>query len=657
MKKVLLLAAAAAIGSMFLGATQAYAACNNNGVCETSLDEDCSVTDCPDCFCGAGEACIDKACVFVACDDKACGPDGLGGSCGECGAGKFCDIDACVDAAPAGCTATTVAGCSQTAPQCVSVTTDCDPVCTGAANFCLNGTCVEPKIGCDPACGADKVCQDVETVACGCETCVGDAIPACTAVIWGQDCVEACMTCGTTCEGCVANCTDKACGSDGCNGSCGTCDDGEECTDGACVEINNCGDITFDGCCAGEVVKWCLDGEVSTKDCNADVKCGWQDGLGYWCGTEGFGEDGGAPLACPACEKDCTGMNCGLDPVCGESCGTCDAGSLCSEAGVCEICEPACDGLECGDDGCGGSCGDCPIDMYCGFDGTCIDDPCEGVSETGCCNGEVLQFCSFGELVVESCEGDLHCGWLPGPMFYGCGSDGEADPDGVYPMVCEGGAVPNCDGKECGPDGAGGTCGTCDDGKVCDDTTGICGDGPCVPVCDGKDCGPDGCEGSCGTCEDGETCDDTTGICGIGCIPACGSNECGSDGCDGDCGTCDAGETCTDGMCVCVPDCTGKDCGDDGCGGSCGTCDAGTTCTAAGACDQDVQPDAEPDVVDPDVQADTSDDTTTTPDEDDDSGGGGGGGCSTQGGAHPGALLLLLGLVAVIPALRRRTIA
>ena len=37
-------------------------------------------------------------------------------------------------------------------------------------------------------------------------------------------------------------------------------------------------------------------------------------------------------------------------------------------------------------------------------------------------------------------------------------------------------------------------------------------DGECTPTCDGKDCGDDGCGGVCGTCDDDATCDDT-GVC------------------------------------------------------------------------------------------------------------------------------------------------
>ena len=62
-----------------------------------------------------------------------------------------------------------------------------------------------------------------------------------------------------------------------------------------------------------------------------------------------------------------------------------------------------------------------------------------------------------------------------------------------------------CEGKSCGPDGCGGTCGTCAAGETCS-ASGQCVLGPCSPRCAGKSCGPDGCGGSCATCAGGKTC-------------------------------------------------------------------------------------------------------------------------------------------------------
>ena len=128
---------------------------------------------------------------------------------------------------------------------------------------------------------------------------------------------------------------------------------------------------------------------------------------------------------------------------------------------------------------------------------------------------------------------------------------------------------------------------TDDAGPTTEDTT------ECTPACDGKACGDDGCGGSCGECAEGEACT-ADGACDALCIPDCSASTCGDDGCGGSCGDCADGETCTEGACIadCVPACDAADCGDDGCGGSCGDCADGETCTegmcmaeSKGACD------------------------------------------------------------------------
>ena len=116
----------------------------------------------------------------------------------------------------------------------------------------------------------------------------------------------------------------------------------------------------------------------------------------------------------------------------------------------------------------------------------------------------------------------------------------------------------------------------------------------CTPDCEGKVCGDDGCGGSCGDCLgcEGEILGEemcTDGVCPMFCCPDCTGRECGSDGCGGACGDCAALYAeewiCGfDGQCMtCDPDCAGKECGDDGCGGSCGSCPVGGSCID-GAC-------------------------------------------------------------------------
>lgn len=105
----------------------------------------------------------------------------------------------------------------------------------------------------------------------------------------------------------------------------------------------------------------------------------------------------------------------------------------------------------------------------------------------------------------------------------------------------------------------------------------------CAPDCDSKQCGSDGCGGTCGVCPGAqEECRD--GSCE--CVADCTARECGDDGCGASCGVCSGAlEACVDGVCVCQPTCTDRECGDDGCGGNCGECDDGLPCTRD-ACDQ-----------------------------------------------------------------------
>jgi len=624
--------------------------------------------------CGCGEACVDGTCQFLACDGKQCGPDGCGGVCGECAVGQFCDLDQCTGSLPRGCEESATGGCAVKAYECVAVTADCTPECT-LGNMCLNGTCVVPEPSCNPTCDESHVCRLNVTTPCGCEACVTDQDTNCLTV-WDFACVLLCKECGTSCTACEASCDGKVCGSDGCGGSCGTCETGT-CEDGQCVLCscngvecgedgcgNSCGECeagffcdagsciedpckgyTYEGCCDGNTVKWCQGGEILSDSCDEEPVCGW-DGFGYYCGTDGGADpDGFFPIQCPDCTPACGAKECGGDG-CGGVCGLCDAEESC-ENGFCVACVPHCENKECGDNGCGGSCGTCGADLFC-VEGMCLEDPCMGITDVGCCDGDTVKFCSMGELVEEDCTGTPSCGWMAGPEFYACGTDGAGDPSGAYPRACPGTEVPDCTGKECGDDGAGGSCGDCPAGEVCEAFQ--CVPEVCEPQCAGKECGDDGCEGSCGECTGTDAC--VEGQC-VPCEPQCNDKECGDNGCGGSCGECAADEECKDFVCElkpCEPQCTGKECGPNGCGGTCGACVAGSSCNDAGQCIDD-QPEIEPDTVEPDVATDTTTDTTVADEGKDE---GGGGGCSVDGGSSFGSFWLLALALALIPAWRRR---
>ncbi len=68
---------------------------------------------------------------------------------------------------------------------------------------------------------------------------------------------------------------------------------------------DSCGEIPFEGCCDGNTLKFCEDGEIKVLDCALNPSCGWLTmSRVYDCGTPGEeapGGDGGVlfPKACP----------------------------------------------------------------------------------------------------------------------------------------------------------------------------------------------------------------------------------------------------------------------------------------------------------------------------------------------------------------------
>ena len=212
---------------------------------------------------------------------------------------------------------------------------------------------------------------------------------------------------------------------------------------------------------------------------------------------------------------------------------------------------------------------------------------------------------SCGDAQCEPEEGEtcdtcpVDCGCLEGFMCVG----GE----------CVEACVPDCEGKECGPDGCGGVCGECEPGLFCNGGSCMAGEscgelivcsvgcvtltGPqCLVACleqgspEAKElfgaltvclvavCGVD-IDLDCLMTELTGQCQGEYDAC-MGCDPDCDGKMCGDDGCDGSCGECAGAEVCDDNQCVpeCVPDCVLKTCGDDGCGGSCGECEPGYIC-------------------------------------------------------------------------------
>jgi hypothetical protein len=410
---------------------------------------------------------VEPECQPICALELGCGPDGCGGSCGECTEDAICIEGLC------------------------SVALECAPSCN------------------DKACGDD---------GCGgtCGECLDPEAPLCSN--------------GACVPPCVPSCLGKVCGADGCGGSCGACGTGQSCDEalGLCVSgLWSCGAASFgaDGICdcgCGAPDPDCADPSAAVDGCELGQKCVAGECVslapsGWTCSVFAFGSGNGCDCGCGAPDPDCA--------VPGAFVFGCALGEVCNAAGTCGACVGSCAGKACGEDGCGGICGVCDDGLAC-VDGACVDgclptpaacahaecgeDGCGG--DCGTC--DALESCIAGQCVPKPgsscfgfCKGDAPAGCS---CDASCIQDGDCCPDVKEACLC----TPSCAGRLCGPDGCGGICGTCDAASATPycDGAGTC-QAACTPQCAGKACGPDGCGGECGTCGGGAACNTTAGVC------------------------------------------------------------------------------------------------------------------------------------------------
>ena len=207
------------------------------------------------------------------------------------------------------------------------------------------------------------------------------------------------------------------------------CDDGVACTKDLC-------DLEW-GCEHVPVDEWCLDGSACTDDlCDPDSGCVW-------------------PLEKSTCDDqiDCTTDTC--DPLTGG----------CAHAPDDAACD---DGAACTDDTCDeqAGCLSVPLDDACDDQVDCTGDAC--IAGLGCLNLTMHALCDDGdECTADTCALGAGCQHAPVP---GCGCD------------------PDCAGKECGDDGCGGSCGSCDGAPPANASALMCQpfgvETRCVAVCD-----------------------------------------------------------------------------------------------------------------------------------------------------------------------------
>lgn len=198
----------------------------------------------------------------------------------------------------------------------------------------------------------------------------------------------------------------------------------------------------------------------------------------------------------------------------------------------CEIiCLPDCSGKDCGDDGCGGSCGYCGVESECAVQGgnaRCVDGHAYHCEHTEC-----------GWVHWGGCEpgggcydyfGFCHCTKADSVCVSGSGiilvEESESSDSGACVTVWD----------LCGEDGCSAlvmmeVSDSCASGSGCSAES-VCQEAERfgVPDCEGRECGDNGCGGSCGTCAPEMTCverDDGASDCISGKIAACGKVECG----------------------------------------------------------------------------------------------------------------------------------
>ncbi len=289
-----------------------------------------------------------RDCLF-----KQCGPDGCGGTCGECeGPQDVCQNGFCVCQPDCEGKCGVWDGCGAFCPPCTGedVETDFDEkppehipdsfqffLCPGGEVKCKKGqVCIgtgETAQCCTPDCAGKECGEDSSCgVSCG-------------------ECAEGFMcTDGGQCEPipCEPQCEGKQCGDDGCGGTCGQCLYGKECDDY---------------------------GQCQCKPyCSPGKECG-PDGCGGSCGEcTGPQEEcvSGKCDCIPDCEGE--GKECGDDAVCEVSCGTCWGPYTC-DSGKCNS--------HCGDGFSGPdqaqywkTCATCPEDFG---DCNCDTDVCAGL--------------------------------------------------------------------------------------------------------------------------------------------------------------------------------------------------------------------------------------------------------------------------------------
>ena len=334
------------------------------------------------------------------------------------------------------------------------------PVNCNDGNLCTDDSC-DPEAGCSHTpnqvpCNDADVCSTQDTCLEG--QCQGgpaldcDDSNACN----GQESCDSQAGCQ---PGGPLVCDDKNL----CNGV-ETCDSQQGCLPGTPINCEDDNPCTSDSC---QPETGCVHDLLSGESCNDGNKCTADDKChdGFCTGLE--------PVVCTD-DNPCTDNSC--DPAVG--CLTtvnqalCDDGDICTTGDHCQL-------------------GDCIFSgqLPCNDLNSCTDDTCH--PESGCQFTPNQTLCEDGNLctAADTCAG----GWcVPGDAVT-CSDENECTADSCVAETgcqfdavadatpcnqnqprwwCDQGACmchPDCDGKQCGDDGCGGVCGTCQLPAWCED--------------------------------------------------------------------------------------------------------------------------------------------------------------------------------------------
>ena len=422
------------------------------------------------------------ACV-PNCAGRDCGDDGCGETCGQCSpllqsctAEGQCAAFSCQTSID--CPGTLV--CADTLGECV--------VCVGSED-CPDGDECGPDYLCHSQhpCESDKDCKEYGLL-CNkdlgiCTECVKTShCPPLQFCLTGF-CIDAvCPPGELSCDGEVVQvCREDGSGREAVQ----SCQSESYCSEGVCVEYACVAGAFW---CDGETAYECAeDGKVVAEqtDCTAqEATC--EDGacvpllcdpMETWC-TGDF-----ATAACDPTGLQVTEMPCPAEHYCDE--GTChptvcEPGAVYCDGEVYKVCDAKGASVQYVED-CGAK------EQHC-FSGSCIDTAC-GPGTDFCIDGKTIGQCAGDGMSFASkaCLPEHFC--FEGVCFPWVCEPGNSFCEGNTAVVCNAlGSAPQ-ESVECGD-------------KVCAD--GTCVD--CPQQCEGKSCGDDGCGSSCGNCAAGMPC-------------------------------------------------------------------------------------------------------------------------------------------------------